>query len=384
MDEKLYAGREQSWVKHQILQRYLLQFAMIVGQRWNSITYIDGFSGPWQSKSESYEDTSFAIAIRRLREARDKLREDTGKALDLRAFFIEKDKASFQKLEEYRSQISDVEIEIRNNDFESVILDIREFIQKPERPTFPFVFIDPKGWTGFALDVIEPLLQLPKCEFLVNFMTSHIIRFINNEESRESFKRLFGSEEFREILKNTQKEDRVDASVFEYCKAVSRAGEFDYFGVAGILEPNRNRNHFHLIYLTRHIRGLQVFKSAEKKSMQEMENLRAALEKSNRKNTTGQRGLFDDLDTPNSNYYEKLKTRYLEQAEKAIYTMLSAEEYVKYEDIWKTWNQYPLVWDKNLKNWIKQNPEVEIVGLSQNEKVPKLDQEHYLRLNHNK
>ena len=70
-----YAGREQSLVKHYILRRYLERFAHIIGSKWTTITYIDCFSGPWQSATRDLSDTSFSIALCELRRARETLAE---------------------------------------------------------------------------------------------------------------------------------------------------------------------------------------------------------------------------------------------------------------------------------------------------------------------
>jgi three-Cys-motif partner protein len=75
-DPNLYVGREQTRVKHEILRRYLVRFAHIVGSRWDTISYVDGFSGPWRSQSERREDTSFSIAIEQLRHARSTIDPD--------------------------------------------------------------------------------------------------------------------------------------------------------------------------------------------------------------------------------------------------------------------------------------------------------------------
>ena len=64
-----YAGREQSQVKHYILQHYLERFAHIIGSKWTTITYVDCFSGPWESQTKDHSDTSFAIALQELRKA---------------------------------------------------------------------------------------------------------------------------------------------------------------------------------------------------------------------------------------------------------------------------------------------------------------------------
>ena len=41
MDPEIYAGREQTLVKHFILQKYLERFAHIVGSKWDVLTYVD-------------------------------------------------------------------------------------------------------------------------------------------------------------------------------------------------------------------------------------------------------------------------------------------------------------------------------------------------------
>ena len=93
---KLYAGREQTLVKHFILQKYLERFAFIVGSHWDSLTYVDCFSGPWNARSEKFEDSSFAIALKELRNARDTLRKQRGRNVQLRCFFLEKNRAAYR------------------------------------------------------------------------------------------------------------------------------------------------------------------------------------------------------------------------------------------------------------------------------------------------
>jgi hypothetical protein len=57
-----YFGREQTKAKHFILRRYLQALAFKI-LRFFDITYVDGFSGPWETKTEDFVDSSFMIAI---------------------------------------------------------------------------------------------------------------------------------------------------------------------------------------------------------------------------------------------------------------------------------------------------------------------------------
>ena len=58
-----YAGREQSYVKHVLLESYLEKLVHKVASRYDQIAYVDGFAGPWLSANERFEDTSFGIAL---------------------------------------------------------------------------------------------------------------------------------------------------------------------------------------------------------------------------------------------------------------------------------------------------------------------------------
>jgi three-Cys-motif partner protein len=69
--DDLYIGREQTKIKHFILQQYLSRFAHIIGFRWDTITYVDCFSGPWNVQSPDLRDSSFSIAIKELRRAQE-------------------------------------------------------------------------------------------------------------------------------------------------------------------------------------------------------------------------------------------------------------------------------------------------------------------------
>lgn len=96
-----YIGREQSQVKHYILEKYLQRFAHIIGSWSDTITYVDCFSGPWKTKAEDLSDTSFAIALKQLREARTTLQGQRQKGLGIRCLFLEKDRRTYDRLKEY-------------------------------------------------------------------------------------------------------------------------------------------------------------------------------------------------------------------------------------------------------------------------------------------
>jgi len=376
-DDSVYHGREQSLVKHLILRRYLQRFAYIIGSKWQSITYVDCFAGPWNSRSEDLADTSFSIAIHELREARNQLQRSQHAApLQFRCVFLESNRAAFLKLDEFAKSIGDVQIETHNATLEQSVQEIVRFVRTAQGSNFSFVFIDPTGWTGFDIAVIRPLLTLSNCEVLINFMTEHIRRFIDwpNPANQESFERLFGDASFREEIAKCPAEERDDACVEKYMQVVQAAGKFGFASCAVVLHPEIDRSHFHLIYLTRHRKGIEVFKDAERKSMQDMEASRAQAQQRKRIKKTRQTEMFSGEDVPSA-YFDELRDVYLGKAKKKLSGALTTAGRMDYDIAWSNTLRFPLVWESDLKEWIgewQRGGNLELRGLTLNERVPKL------------
>jgi three-Cys-motif partner protein len=376
----LYAGREQTLVKHIILKNYLERFAIIVGSHWDTLTYVDCFSGPWKVKSEKFEDSSFAIALEQLRKARTIHKNRTGRTLKLRCFFLEKTPSAYSKLKQFADQQDDVIIETKNKKLENAIQDILRFVQEGGPTSFHFLFIDPTGWSGFAMETIAPLLRLNTGEVLINFMTEYIRRFIEwpQKQNQESFVKLFGSSQFKDILKGLEEKDREDAIVTAYSDRVKRVGAFGYTSSAIVLHPEKNRTHFHLIYATRDPKGMKVFKEAEKKAMPVMEKTRDEAQKREREERTGQAelGLFSG-----SAYFRSLRERYVFRARAAVLRLLQTKKQLTYDEAWSSALTFPLTWESDLKDWIhewEQDEQLEIMGMKERQRVPKLGEDNYL------
>jgi hypothetical protein len=103
--------------------------------------------------------------------------------------------------------------------------------------------------------------------------------------------KLFGSSEFKGKLMGLEEKDREDALVTAYIESVKRVGSFSYMSSAIVLNPTRDRTHFHLIYATRDPKGIKVFKDVEKKTMSVMERTREVAQKREREERTGQKEL---------------------------------------------------------------------------------------------
>ncbi len=383
MEPEFYAGREQTFVKHFILQKYLERFALIVGFHWQTLTYVDCFSGPWNVRSDDLADSSFAIALQELRKA--KATHAKLHSIRLRCFFLEKDPVAYSRLKAFADAATDAEVETKNAILEESIPAIVDFVKGGGSNSFPFILIDPKGWTGFALETIEPLLQLNPGEVLINFMTSHIRRFIDSpqEETQDSFRRLFGSDAFRERVHGLTLQDREDAAVDEYCKSVKVSGRFAFTCSAIVLDPEVDRTHFHLIYATRSSKGVEVFKNAERKAMEAQEDARADAQQRLRQSRTGQGALFSGHELHDPSYYNSLRERYLDKSKKLVLERLQMAGRALYDDIWAIALSQPMTWDSDLKAWIKEwhdggRGHLKFEGMKQRQKVPHREEDNYL------
>ena len=372
----LYAGREQTLVKHIILKNYLERFAIIVGSHWDTLTYVDCFSGPWKVKSEKFEDSSFAIAIEQLRGAREVHKKQTGKTLKLRCFFLEKTPSAYAKLKQFADQQDDVVIETKNKTLENAIQDILWFVQDGGPTSFHFLFIDPTGWSGFAMETIAPLLRLNNGEVLINFMIEYIRRFIEwpQKQNQDSFVRLFGSGQFKDILKGLEEKDREDAIVTAYRESVKRVGLFAYTSSAIVLHPTKDRTHFRLIYATRGPKGIEVFKDAEKKAMSVMEKTRGQAQKRGREERTGQTELaFAGVTLDPSAYFQALRERYTSCAKAKVLDLIQSKKRLPYDKAWSEAMTFPLTWENDLKEWLRDLESIgrlEFTGLKDTQRVP--------------
>lgn len=380
-DQKAYEGREQTLVKHVILRQYLSAWAHKVANFCHTLTYVDCFSGPWNAVSDDLSDASFSIALEELRKARE-THANAGRKIRIRCLFIEKTDAAFARLKAFADSADVAEIATIHGEFEDHIADVIAFIKAGGHQSFPFVFIDPTGWTGFAMDTIEPLLQLKPVEVLINFMTSHIRRFIESpqEETKESFIRMFGSADFAKRVQGTSMVDKEDALIGEYFRNLKTRGRFAHVAAAMVLDPDISRTAFHLIYATRNIVGLQVFKAAEKSAMNTMLASQEAVAVRKRPHKI-QGDLFGPIDVIVPKRYETLRARYGDKARELVTSLLSSKKTIPYDVAWRAALSFPLVWESDLKEWIagwQRGGAVVVNGLGARERVPKLNQNHTL------
>lgn len=354
VDLSIYAGKEQAYVKHCLLEKYLVPLAYKVGSAWGSIVYIDGFSGPWQVRDPKLADSSFGIAVEALRHAHTGLR-DKGTNIRMQTILVEESAQAFAQLEKFAVANTAPGFDVRalHGEFVDQIPAINRLVQQNCLNPFRFVFLDPKGWADIPMSKLKPFLQDRSCEVLINLMTRHIIRFLAEDDRADSYHSLFGRPGVLEKLRTIPKEnnEQTEQAVREYCRSVRDLCGFKYVSSAVILEPEEESARYFLVYATNDFHGIEVFKQAEAAAARTQEDIRHQT----RVRKTGQHELSFEEGPPKSRVTTILQDRYRKRARTKILEVLKKSRDpngVGYEELFCEAMAFPLVTPADLENWI--------------------------------
>jgi three-Cys-motif partner protein len=335
-----YAGREQSYVKHVFLERYLEALIFKTASVYNHLVYVDGFAGPWQSANERFEDTSFGIALNALRRAKQTWRNNS-RNVSMTAFLVEQHPTAYAQLSTVQPRFPDIEIKTYLNDFVSVVPRI---VADIPRNAFAFFFIDPKGW-GIPLLKLQPMLARPKSEVTFNFM----FEFVNRAASMTAPDTVAGLDElmpygnWRARLADAEKsagraltpDERKDILITAFTENLQQIGGYHYVVPTEILRPLRNRTLYCLLYATRHEIGLQAFRECQTKALDAQAETRAALKVQHEASDTGQSEMFTSLHEMGPNEAARLRTDAKKAAEAAVLELTpKAPAHITYKKLW--------------------------------------------------
>ena len=363
-----YRGKEQTYLKHFFLEQYLETVAFHIGYTHKEFVYVDCFSGPWQAADEEFADTSIRIALDRLNYVRDGLVKQ-GRSPTIRAIFVEKLPTAFAALQTALVQHRHA---ITTTAFQGTFEENIPHILREIGSAFAFFFIDPKGWTGFAMDNIRPILLHKPGEVMVNFMYDFINRFLNfpNQANEATLDQCFGTAQWRDIR---DVDDREAESIGLYQEQLRTTGAFTYVTSTRILKPLHNRAYFHLVYGTRNPKGIIKFREVEKKVVTEQDHVRDDAQREDREQRTGQNELtFAPPDTL-SNTIQASRLQQLQKAQAKIQSILQQGP-LRYEVLQPLILELPLVWNTDLNTMLvdaQKQGRITIDGLGPRERTPK-------------
>lgn len=334
-----YMGREQAYVKHHFLADYVERLVFKVASAYKDVVYIDGFSGPWKDQGQSFEDTSFGIALEALRKAKAEWKRIKGIDVTMTALLVERDPDAYRRLQDVVDLYPDIEIKTFPGEFVPMIGKLIEAI--PPR-AFTFVLIDPKGWK-IDMEAVAPLIRRPNTEVVLNFMFDFINRFATMQHPgiQAGLDALLPGTDWRKRMEDLDVDPaerganpRKDILVAAISDVIGRLGGYQYVMETPVLYPTKDRTFYSLIYATRKDIGIEVFRECQHDALKAQDLVRDQLKSSKRAEAT----MMDDLfaDTPTGNQFA---ARWMAEQEVAARAALLEKiplgpESIRYGEVW--------------------------------------------------
>ena len=250
--------KEQSLVKATIVSKYLWAWAKVVipwAKRGSSkIAYIDLFAGPGRYK-DGTKSTPLLVLERAV--------EDTDMCQMLVTIFNDANADHSCSLEKAIHDLPGIEKltyqpRIYNEEVGSRIVQMFETM----RLVPALFFVDPWGYKGLSLRLINAVLKGWGCDCIFFFNYNRINMGLGNETVREHMNALFGeqrADELRKRLQSMGPQERELAIVEEIAQALTEMGG-NYVLPFCFKNEMGTRTSHHLIFVCKNIRGYQIMK----------------------------------------------------------------------------------------------------------------------------
>ncbi len=286
---RAYEGREHTFLKHRVLERYLKAWAhklgSIASQRPVCLWYVDCFAGPWRAKDADLADTSISIGLEALRSAAETLGHLTP-ALNLGAVFVEKNGRSFASLRQFvEARGGPIQVHPLQGAFGDCVEEIEKLIGNEPA----FLFVDPTGWKGVGMKLIARLAKRPRRDVMVNVMFEDINRFKDDPRAflRAQMREFFGLDD-ADIPTGLSEEDLIAF----YRQQLKSVCGLPFVLDLAIPHPEKNRTKYRLVVGGHHEQVVSLFREVERQVVgREAPGIRAAARERQQIKRTGQASL---------------------------------------------------------------------------------------------
>lgn len=251
--------KEQSEVKTAIVSKYFAAWSNVIlgylsNKKDQRIAYIDLFAGPGRFQDGT---KSTPLLILEMAIANEKLRRN------LVTLFNDKEDLNTSTLVKEIDRLPGIESlkwtpDIRTEEVGDQI--VKEFESSNLIPTL--MFIDPFGYKGLSLRLINSVLKDWACECIFFFNYNRISMGVSNSMVQKHIEALFGEElaaTVKEKVKGMTPEERELTIVNEMCNALLSMGgkfplPFRFRNSAG------TRTSHHLVFVSKHPLGYKIMK----------------------------------------------------------------------------------------------------------------------------
>jgi three-Cys-motif partner protein len=258
--------REQTRVKHEILEKYLRAYLHVLKSWNNNLLFIDGFAGPGVYQANGSTQPGSPIRALSL------IASDSELAKRVTTVFIERDKLLYESLEKEVLSFYGINPEIRmpiylNNEFrQGMEIVLKPFETKGKSLAPTFLFVDPCGVNGVYFDTLARLMNFGSCEIFLFFNIDGLRRILGLGEARgDTLAQFFGSdneaEDLLKVIEGKSSSEKEDLIIGRYYDIVKRDIGANYISGFRIEKENRRTVSHYLIHITRHELGFRIMKS---------------------------------------------------------------------------------------------------------------------------
>jgi three-Cys-motif partner protein len=377
-DPSEYEGREQTWVKHRVLELYLESWAHKLGsiarKRGKArLWYVDCFSGPWKAANEDLHDTSIYIGLKALSSAAESWK---GEKVELGAIFVEKKPSAFRELQSYlRSYSGPVEVHPFHGEFGEYVEQIQSLIGNDPA----FLFVDPTGWLGAGMRYIAPLASRKRRDVLVNVMVHHINRFKEDPRAhlKAQLQEFFGLGD-EELPHSLSERDYLAL----YREKLKTTCGLKYAADLAVLHPTIDRTYFRLVVGGHDPKVMTLFRDVEKRVVgRESVDVRARAKERAEADQQATLFQFEEPIAPLTDQrYDAQREAGLREVEEHLPALLKKYGHLQFGSICPRILEVCHLTEPDLKKllWnMKKKGKIQIVGVKGRER---LQPQHFLRL----
>ncbi len=296
IDPSNYEGRGPALVKHTFILKYLPTLIAKIASSYDEFVYVDLFAGPWDERTQDLSDTAFGIAMDAMRGAKSTWKRN-GRDVKMTAHLVDINQEAIEKQKALAKKYPDIVVYHHQGYATEKLPKILDSIPAS---AFCFGFIDPKGVPDIRK--FQSVIERPNTEVFLNFMYEFANRFAATERmpTLEWLTEESNREAFREKIRALSGEAREKALTDQARLALAKMGNFRFAPAITVDEEEADRCLYKLIFLSRHKKGIQVFRDAQRAALEMQAANRSGRKSARRAERSGMDDMFDQIEPVDS------------------------------------------------------------------------------------